>query len=329
MSQQITKREDLSPVAAELLKDLRELYKKPKKRKRPKIVMGKDEKGKDVPLKDPEKGGFLYEIVEYEEAHPLQAQIEGLLKKYPVTVMYDFVQRVKPHEREHIMQLIEKEKFDIENAIQAYCNSLTVASDRSIQPRNWQEAEACNSPTLATLRKYKSEPVCVSLVHMMLVSLSEKFGVRSSFVDIQGAGEEDDEQGSKRLKELAADIVSQYRTLTIADIKLILRRLLNRGGKIYSLDEAVIFEAIEAGLQERDGQHLKQREQQHKVLTYNEKHRPKKRLPKREPMSLEEQLQEMQKREQADKELKGSMKRQAATDAAILKAFKGEQGQAE
>lgn len=289
MSKEIVKVENLTPVAYALLEDIREVYRTKVEKKV--LVYAKDEKGNPIP--DTEKGGFLFVEETQLVNHPIVDQINGQLSP---SELYKFVSMVKPEEQEHIKGLIDAQKFEFSKAIQAFENSLKVVNNRSIQPRGWVEAEAVDSPTLATLRKYKGEKATVAMLHLMLMRLVKRFGKRSDFVD-RTPDEQVEKSGEKRVNELAKDILANYYLLTIADLKLIFGRLLRQGKKIFSLDYQTIFDAIDNGYLEKNEFFEKRNDTDHKVYTMIEKHRPRPNIEN--PPDSETQLKQLMKRANA------------------------------
>lgn len=139
-----------------------------------------------------------------------------------------FAGMVSPEDAGRIEALIAAGTFEVEKAIQAF-EVLTIAADKRIQPKTWEEAAALGSPSLATLVKYKGEEKAADLVFLLLSDYAKKFGRRSDLSE-------------EIIQELAEDIVAQFRPLTVADLKVILNAGIQN--KVFNVDYQTLFSLV-------------------------------------------------------------------------------------
>jgi len=170
---------------------------------------------------------------EFDAVHPIARLNRGFLPK-------DFVQfaaLLSPEDEERIQGLIAVGTFELGKAFDAF-DALKVVQDRHILPRTWEDAFSIRSASIATVRKYKGEEKTAALVFMALANFARKFGRRNDLT-------EDD------LSELAKDIVHQFPTLTFAELKFVLNRVLRGSKKVFNLDHQSILQIFEEGLEEK------------------------------------------------------------------------------
>ena len=139
-----------------------------------------------------------------------------------------FAGMVSPEDAGRIEALIMAGTFEVEKALQAF-EALALAADKCIQPKTWEEAAALGAPSLATLVKYKGEEKAADLVFLLLSDYAKKFGRRSDLSE-------------EIIRELAEDIVTQFRPLTVADLKVILNQGIQN--KIFNLDYQAVFSLV-------------------------------------------------------------------------------------
>lgn len=141
-----------------------------------------------------------------------------------------FAAMVSPEDAPRIKAVIQSGNFEVEKAIHAFQVGPKVVIDKSIRPTTWEEAEALNAPSLATLIKYKGKEKTVDLIYTLLFGFAQKFGRRN-------------DMGEELIRELSEDIADQFRSLTVADLKVILHQSMNVK-KLFNLDYQTIFNLV-------------------------------------------------------------------------------------
>ena len=168
------------------------------------------------------KPGFVME--EGTTASPTR-QLNAHVSKEQIT---RFAGMVSPEDAGRIEALIMAGTFEVEKALQAF-EALALAADKRIQPKTWEEAAALGAPSLATLVKYKGEEKAADLVFLLISDYAKKFGRRSDLSE-------------EIIRELAEDIVTQFRPLTVADLKVILNAGIR--DKIFNMDYQTLFSLV-------------------------------------------------------------------------------------
>lgn len=173
---------------------------------------------------------------------------------------YQFAELMKPEDEQRISKTIEAGVFEVEKALTAF-NALNDAFDRSIKISTWQDAEKANTASLATLAKYKGEEKTVSVVYLMLKKLASKFGRR---MDLEA-------DGFDLLKELSEDIVSDCKSFSIADLRLVFKTLQNGQKKVFNLDYQTVMAALEDAKVEKMEYASQKAMKEHSRITGQEK----------------------------------------------------------
>ncbi len=175
-----------------------------------------------------------------------------------VNLFHHFAEMIKPEDEERITAIVQSGCFEVTKAIQAFEIAPMIATDRKIKPVTWDQAAALNSPSLATLVKYKGEEKAEALIYMMTFSFAKKFGRRNDLDESQ-------------IKELAADIVVQYRNISIADLKMIFTTTLRASKKMFNLDYQGIMAVLEESRQDKMEHATRKAIDTHNQLTTKEK----------------------------------------------------------
>jgi len=183
-----------------------------------------------------------------------------LNKGVSTEVFHRFAAMVKPEDEERISNIIKAGCFEVNKAIQAFEIAPMVATDRKIKPVTWDQAAALNSPSIATLIKYKGEEKAEALVYIMTFAFAKKFGRRNDLDEAQ-------------IEELAADIVVQYKDLSIADLKMIFTTTLQASKKLFNLDYQGIMAVLEESRQDKLDHATRKAIDEHTRLVAGEKER--------------------------------------------------------
>lgn len=267
MSKELSKtgNQQISTLGRELLDDIRSSW---GKREIEREVSAADENGKLIFVK---------------KKFVVDSTNKRLNAGLPASVFYRFVDMVKPEEKEHIQSIIKHGAFEVRKALQAFEVAPQVAIDRKIKPTTWDEARALNSPSIATLVKYKGENKANDLVHLMVMSFARKFGRRN-------------DMSEEEVRELSEDIVIQYRQLSIADLKMILTNTLAVSKNRYNLDYQGMMALIDESYRDKLEHASQQAIREHHEMTHGEKgmRERKKAELNTEGMTLKEQIQQVE-----------------------------------
>ena len=268
--------QQISPLGKSLLEDLRSAW-------------GKREIEREVSAKDEETGELVFVKNKFIVDSPIKRMNAGV----PATVFYRFVEMVKPEEAEHIQSLIQAGTFEVEKAIQAFERAPMVVMDKKIKPTTWEQAQALNTPSIATLVKYKGENKAEDLVHLMVMAFARKFGRRNDMPE-------------EEIRELAQDIVIHYRHLTIADLKMILTNTLKVSKNRYNLDYQGMMALLEESFHEKMEHAAQQAHREHIEMTHQEKGTRTRKEPtlSGEGMSVKEQAEYIKRQAEYDAKLK-------------------------
>lgn len=197
-------------------------------------------------------------------------------------VFYQFASLVRPEDRPQLEKIIKAGTFEVVKAIQVFKTAPAIVTNRKIVPRTFKECQALNAPSFATITKYKGEDKAAELVGLMVLQFSRKFGKRSDLDDYM-------------IGELSADIVAQYHSLTIAELKMVLTEALKASKKVFNLDYQTVMELVADAYEEKMVQGAKQAHDEHIMLTSNEKTRRErtKGSPSSDGMTIEQQVKEI------------------------------------
>lgn len=180
-------------------------------------------------------------------------------------VFHHFASMVKPEDEDRISNIVKAGCFEVNKALQAFEIAPMVATDNKIKPVTWDQAAALNSPSIATLVKYKGEGKAEALIYMMTFAFAKKFGRRNDLDESQ-------------IEELAAEIVVEYRSLSIADLKMIFTNTLRASKKMFNLDFQGIMAVLEESRQDKLEYATRKAIDDHARFTSDEKqHRRRKR----------------------------------------------------
>lgn len=198
----------------------------------------KDEDGR--PVLD-EQGNFVTatETIQEERPTPIKKRHQGVKAED----IYRFCAMVKDdQERESLHELIRHQKFDLTKAVQVYEKTQRVVVDRSIKPRTWKEADDLDTPTIRTVQKYKSQEKAIAVIYTILADFSSRFGRRSDL-------------NEKGLMNLAEDILSEFPTFTVAELKMVCTLATDQdvqtGRKIFNLDYIQVMSIFREMYKER------------------------------------------------------------------------------
>lgn len=253
MKNEIVNREsfEIQEHGQQFLEDLRRAWKPQKKvRQKTKLVDG------------------VAKIVEEEVLVPSPVRRNNL--GVPAKVFYHFAEMLKPEDLDQVNKAIQSGVFDVNRAITAF-QAHTQAFDRKMKLATWEDALSVESASLSSLIVYKGEEKTVALVYLMLKKMAMKFGSR---VKIQT----EDDGGFDQLKELAEDIVTNYLTFRIADIRFVLRGLVVSGKKVFNLDYQTVMSAFDDAVADKLEYSSRIAEKEHSQMTANEKAKRERRV---------------------------------------------------
>lgn len=234
-------KQEVSKIGKRILDDIRNAW---MDREIEREVTGLDENG---------------EIIFVKKRFTVKSPIKRLNGNLPSSMFYDFVNLVKPDEVGHIQGLISAGTFEVEKALQAFDVAPRVVIDKKIQPATWDQSDKIKSPSIATLVKYKGDDKAEKLIHLMLMKFAKSFGKRNDL-------DEDD------VNELSGDIVASYRSLTISDVKMILRDAIKTSKKTYSLDYQTVIQLFDDALDDRMNHFAKKSRMEHLSSINEEKY---------------------------------------------------------
>jgi len=200
----------------------------------------------------------------------------------PAKVFHQFAGMVTPDDQYRILTIIDQGKFDVVQAIQVFEIAPQAALDTMVKPSTWEQADQMNTPTLGAMVKYKGGQKTAILVMEMLARFCRKFGKRNDMTD-------------DLLQELSLDIVNQYRTIRIAEIKLILNNALKTPVRLFNLDYQGIISLFESASIERMNHYSQAALDRHHRITDQEKQTRSRNddMPSGQGMTISEQINQI------------------------------------
>jgi hypothetical protein len=202
----------------------------------------------------------------------------------PAELFYRFAGLIKDEEdKERINKIIRAGVFCVDRALRVFEVAPKIAVDRKIKPTNFDQAKELNSPSIASMVMYKGEQKTIDLIFYMLEGLVKKFGSRNDLT------EEDQ-------LELAEDIVTQFKMLKIAEIKMAFV-LGMRKKKVFKLDYPTVISWLAEIEEERHHWASNKALNEHLSEVSHEKQRREREVKRMEPgdQAIKEYLKGMGK----------------------------------
>ncbi|QDP50411.1 MAG: hypothetical protein Unbinned5350contig1001_26 [Prokaryotic dsDNA virus sp.] len=202
-----------------------------------------------------------------ETGEPIWGDVEILLesgnrrlnKGIEREVFYEFAEMIKSQEEEeNINSIVEAGYFEVNKAIAAFKTTPNFVMDRRLIPKSFDESEELGISSIASLVKYKGEQKTEDLIFVLIMGFVKKFGKRNDL-----------NEGD--IVELCQDIVSQFRSLNIADIKMIFNKALFTSYKKFNLDYASVLEILNDCKEERMKWAIEKQTEEHRRMTGQEK----------------------------------------------------------
>lgn len=133
-----------------------------------------------------------------------------------------FGSMVSKEDEARISSIIKANCFEVVKAIKVFqCAQLI--TDEKATPKSWEQSFEMQSPSIASIVKYKGKEKAESLVYSMIFKFAKSFGRRNDMT------EED-------ILSVSKHIVSQYRLFTVTDLKMILNDALKVSKSRFNLD---------------------------------------------------------------------------------------------
>jgi hypothetical protein len=138
-----------------------------------------------------------------------------------------------------VMELIKKEDFEVRKMIQVFEVIPEILTNPEIRPGTWEEAGKLNSPSFATMIKYKGKVESINVVRLMLKEFVGKFGKRNDLDD-------------KGILMLAVEVLDEFRRLSVGELKMILNIVLKgKSGGVFNVDHQRIMNWISEAWEDR------------------------------------------------------------------------------
>lgn len=171
---------------------------------------------------------------------------------------------VKPEDEDRILRIVEAGCFEVVKAVKVFQVPQLIADQNAI-PKSWNQSFEMDSPTLASIVKYKGEFKAARLVYALLFPFCKAYGRRNDMTE----GD---------VLQVCEHIVAKYRRFTITDIKMILNDALEVS-KQFNLDFQGIKALFAENYEARQEMASRIAIQEHNRVTVEEKDRRERYQP--------------------------------------------------